>query len=173
MLLIVCPWLSSRFQGFSLKHSPLNCSSNRFAFRRTGILAAAPFLHATKSTYICINNNYSPKRRWLVVDIYQGHEVARLISTTSHCIQLFQERLLGKVHTTIVKGLVGDFEFSFFQRNLKELARKAMEMCLQVLKESNKSRFDSYSRQEQCIDHIPHFLSGLSRALFFRQPFSK
>ena len=99
--------------------------------------------------------------------------MARKISTTSHCIQLFQERLLGKVHTTIVKGIVGDFEFSFFQRNLKELARKAVEMCLQVLKESNKSRFDSYSRQEQCIDHIPHFLSGLSRAHFFRQPFSK
>ena len=77
------------------------------------------------------------------------------------------------MHTTIVKGIVGDFEFSFFQQNLKELARKAMEMCLQVLKESNKSRFDSYSRQEQCIDHIPHFLSGLSRAHFFQQPFSK
>ena len=30
-----------------------------------------------------------------------------------------------------------------------------MEMCLRVLKESNKSRFDSYSRQEQCIDYIP------------------
>ena len=56
--------------------------------------------------------------------------------------------------------------FFFFQRNLKELARKAMEMCLRVLKESNKSRFDSYSRQEQCIDHIPYYLSGLSRAQF-------
>ena len=34
-------------------------------------------------------------------------------------------------------------------------------------------RFDSLSRYEQCIDHIPYYLSGLSRALFFRQPFSK
>ena len=39
-------------------------------------------------------------------------------------------------------------------------------MCLRVLKESNRSRFDSYSRQEQCIDHIPYYLSGLSRAHF-------
>ena len=54
-------------------------------------------------------------------------------------IQLFQERLSGKVHATILKGIVGGFEFSFFQRNLKELARKAMEMCLRVLKESNKN----------------------------------
>ena len=39
-------------------------------------------------------------------------------------------------------------------------------MCLRVLKESNKSRFDSYSRQKQCIDHIPHYLSGLSVHIF-------
>ena len=88
-------------------------------------------------------------------------------------IQLFRERLSGKVQATILKGILGGFEFSCFQRNLKELARKAMEMCLRVLKESNKSRFDSYSRQEQCIDHIPYYLSRLWRAQFFRQPFSK
>ena len=88
-------------------------------------------------------------------------------------IQLFRERLSEKVHATIPKGIVGGFEFSVLQRNLKELARKAMEMCFLVLKESNKSRFGSYRRQEQCIDHIPCCLSGLSRAYFFRQPFSK
>ena len=33
--------------------------------------------------------------------------------------------------------------------------------------ESNKSsRFDNCSRQEECIDHIPYNLSGLSRAFF-------
>ena len=77
------------------------------------------------------------------------------------------------MHAIIPKDIVGGFEFSVLQGSLKELARKAMEMCLRVLKESNKSRFDSYSRQEQCIDYIPNYLSGLSRAHFFRQPFSK
>ena len=81
-------------------------------------------------------------------------------------IQLFRERLSEKVHATIPKSIVGGFEFTVLQRNLKELARKAMKMCLRVLMESNKSRFDSYSRQEQCIDHIPYYLSGLSRAHF-------
>ena len=52
------------------------------------------------------------------------------------------------------------------KRNLKELVRKALEMCLRVLKETNKSRFDRYSRQKQCIDHIPYYLSGLSRVHF-------
>ena len=88
-------------------------------------------------------------------------------------IQLFQERLSGKVHATILKGIVGGFEFSFFQRNLKELARKAMEMCLRVLKESNKSRFDSYSRQEYCIDHIPLFPFGIVTCTFLPTTFLK
>ena len=74
--------------------------------------------------------------------------------TLTNNIQLFRERLSGKVHATILNGIVGGFECSFCQRNLKELAREAMKMCLRVLKESNKSKFDSYRRQEQCIDHI-------------------
>ena len=53
------------------------------------------------------------------------------------------------------------------------MAREATDICLRVLKESNKSRFDSFSRYEQCIDHIPYYLSGLSRTHFLRQPFSK
>ena len=53
------------------------------------------------------------------------------------------------------------------------MVQEATDICLRVLKESNKSRFDSFSRYEQCIDHIPYYLSGLSGAHFFRQPFSK
>ena len=52
----------------------------------------------------------------------------------------------------------------FSIKNLKELVRKAMQRYLRVLKESNKSTFDSFSRQEPCTDHIPYYLSGLSRA---------
>ena len=48
----------------------------------------------------------------------------------SSCIQLFQERLWEKVHASILKGIVGGFEFTVLQRNLKELARKAMKMSL-------------------------------------------
>ena len=102
----------------------------------------------------------------VVVNFYQ-------LSFCKSDIQLFRERLSEKMHATIPKGIVGGFEFSVLQRNLKELARKAMEMCFRVLKESNKSRFDSYSRQELCIDHISYCLSGLSRAHFFWQSFSK
>ena len=46
-----------------------------------------------------------------------------------------------------------------------------MDICLPVLKESKKNRFDSYCRQEQCIGHIPYCHSGLSCAHFFPTTF--
>ena len=58
-------------------------------------------------------------------------------------------------------------------KKFERMVREATDICLRVLKESNKSRFDSFSRYEQCINHIPYYLSGLSSAHFFRQPFSK
>ena len=58
-------------------------------------------------------------------------------------------------------------------KKFEKMAQETTNICLRVLKESNKSMFDSYSHQDQCIDHIPYYLSGLSRAYFFRQPFSK
>ena len=38
---------------------------------------------------------------------------------------------------------------------------------------SAKGKQQKEVRQRQCIDHIPYYLSELSRAHFFRQPFSK
>ena len=48
------------------------------------------------------------------------------------------------MHATIPKGIVGGFEPSFF-KEFKRMSQEAMDICLRVLKESNKSRFDSYS----------------------------
>ena len=66
-------------------------------------------------------------------------------------LQLFREKLSEKVHATIPKGIAGGFKFTVLERNLKELVRKAVELCLRVLKESIRSRFDRYSRQNQCM----------------------
>ena len=57
-------------------------------------------------------------------------------------VPLFRERLLEKVHTTIPKG---DFKFTVFLMKFERVAQEAMDISLQVLKESNKSRFESYS----------------------------
>ena len=37
------------------------------------------------------------------------------------------------------------------------MAREAIDVCLRVLKESNKSRFERYSVKNKCIDHIPYY----------------
>ena len=58
-------------------------------------------------------------------------------------------------------------------KKIERMAPEAMDIRSRVLMESNKNRFDSYSREEQRIAHIPYYLSGLSRVHFFRQPFSK
>ena len=52
-------------------------------------------------------------------------------------------------------------------KKFERMAGEATDICWRVLMESNKSRFDSYSREEQCIDPIPYYLSGLSCARFF------
>ena len=58
-------------------------------------------------------------------------------------IKLFRERLSKKVHATIPRGIVGGFHCS--SKKFERMAREAMDICLRVLKESSKSRFDSYS----------------------------
>ena len=64
--------------------------------------------------------------------------------------------LLDKVHATTPKGLVGGFEFTvFFLKKFERMAGEAMDVCLWVLKESNKSRFDSYSVRNIVL-HISH-----------------
>ena len=49
------------------------------------------------------------------------------------------------MHAAIPKGIVGGFELTIFQKNLKEWHERPWTVCFRVLKESNKSRFDSYS----------------------------
>ena len=65
-----------------------------------------------------------------------------------------------------------------FSKKFQRRAQEAMDVCLRRVKESNESRFDptrfdSYSVKNKNIDHIPYYLSGLSRAQFLQQPFSK
>ena len=59
------------------------------------------------------------------------------------------------MHATIPNGTVGAFEVTLLLRILK-VAREAMDVCLRVLKESNKGRFDSYSVRNSVlvISHI-------------------
>ena len=54
------------------------------------------------------------------VSILRNCLIQYLQGTRIPFIQLFRETLSEKVHATIPKGIVGGFEFSVLQRNLKE-----------------------------------------------------
>ena len=93
----------------------------------------------------------------------------------------------GRVHSYVEKGCrkkctrqsrnyisyCGWFLVHCSSKKFERMARKAMDLFLWVLKESNKSKVRWLQCQEHSIDHIPCYVSGLSRAHFFRQPFLK
>ena len=58
-------------------------------------------------------------------------------------------------------------------QKFERMTGEAMDVCLRALKESNKRIFDSYSARNSVLIISNITLSGLSRAHFCRQPFSK
>lgn len=63
--------------------------------------------------------------------------VPLVMSSILMFMQLFLKRLSKKVHTIILKGIEVGFEFIVLQ--FERIALEAIDVCLQVLKESNKS----------------------------------
>ena len=59
-------------------------------------------------------------------------------------------KVVGKVHATILKGIVGGFQFNDLQRNFKEWPERPWTKRL--LKETNSGRFDSYSVRNSVLN---------------------
>ena len=57
-------------------------------------------------------------------------------------IQPFRERS-EKVQATISKGIVVYFDFTVLQRNLQEWHKRSWAYVLRLLRESNKTKFDT------------------------------
>ena len=58
-----------------------------------------------------------------------------------------------------------------FSKKFERMAREAMDIFLRVLKESNKSSFDSFSVRNNVLIISHSYLLGLSRAHFFPTTF--
>ena len=82
-------------------------------------------------------------------------------------------KFVGKSPRDNPERYCGWFLVQCFSNKFQRMAREAMDVCFRGLKKSNKSMFDGYSVKNKCIEHIPYYLSGLSRAQFWRQPSSK
>ena len=72
------------------------------------------------------------------------------------CLQLFREMLSEKCARDNPERYCGWFRVHCFSKKFERMAGEAMDICLWVLKESNKSRFDSYSVRNSVliISHI-------------------
>ena len=82
-------------------------------------------------------------------------------------IRLLRERLSEKVHATFPKGILCGFELT-----VRSHERPWTYVC-ECQRKAPEVGSTATECQEQCIDHIPYHLSGLSRAHFFLPPFSK
>ena len=66
-------------------------------------------------------------------------------------IQLFRERLSEKVHATILKGIVGGFEFTVVQRNLKEWYEVGRLLALPIYRVgASRGERPPFSGGEKC-----------------------
>ena len=82
-------------------------------------------------------------------------------------------KVVGKSARDSPEGIMGDFELFCSSKKFERMAREAMDVCLPMLKESNKSRFDSYSVRNSVlsISHITFrdFSDNLSRNSFIQR----
>ena len=86
-------------------------------------------------------------------------------------IQLFRERLSEKVHATIPKGIVGSFELSLLQRNLKEWHEMPMDVCFANAKGKQQyRRFDSFGVRNSVLI-ISHITFRYCRVHIFQTTF--
>ena len=80
-------------------------------------------------------------------------------------------KVVGKRARDSLERYCGWFLVHCFSKKFQTMAREAMDVCLRVLKESNKSRFDSYSVRNSVLI-ISHITFRDCRVhSFFRQPF--
>jgi len=69
------------------------------------------------------------------------------------------EKVAGKSARDTPERYCGPFRSQLFFKQIWRIERKAIDVCLRALKESNKSRFNN-------MDDIPYYPSGLSLAHF-------
>ena len=110
---------------------------------------------------------WNVRRNQRKVHLWSSFETRRNLQAEARYGHAFQTALFQtverseKVHATIPKAFVWFCVQSSSSRNFWRMVRETIEACFLPV------------CREQCIDHIPYCLSGLSRPHFFRQPSSK
>ena len=103
---------------------------------------------------ICPSQQRSPMLWLSRLDPVDPAERAKVFTAISR-------KVVGKKARDNPERYSGWFWVQCSSKKFERMAREAMDICLRQ-KECNKSMFDGLQCQEQCIDHIPYYLSGLS-----------
>ena len=126
----------------------------------------------------CLNTLQSNCKSWTLkiswkTVLFQKRPVTCIADTLNQLYTAVSRKVVGKSERDNPERYCGWFLDHCFLNKFQRVAREVMDVCLRGLKESNKSRFDSNSVKNKCINHMPYYLSGLSHAQLLRQPFSK
>ena len=78
-----------------------------------------------------------------VNDLFQSRAVS-VLAAGSHYTAI-STKVVGKSARDYPERHYGWFSVHFSSKKFERIARETMDVCLRVLKQSNKSRFDSYS----------------------------
>ena len=87
-------------------------------------------------------------------------------------VSAISRKIVGKSARDNTDRYCGWFSVHFSLKKFERMALEAMDVCLRVLKESNKSKFDSYSVINS-VSSISHIFRDRRLYIFSRQPFSK
>ena len=87
-------------------------------------------------------------------------------------VSAISRKIVGKSARDNTDRYCGWFSVHFSLKIFERMALEAMDVCLRVLKESNKSKFDSYSVINS-VSSISHIFRDRRLYIFSRQPFSK
>ena len=90
----------------------------------------------------------------------------------NHSIQLFGEQLSEKVHATIPKGIVGGFQFTVLQRNLKEWHKRPWTYVCECWRKTTKVGFTATVSGTVCWSY-PKLPFGIVACTFSPTTFLK
>ena len=127
------------------------------------ILATWVIAVAVKARYLFANELVeSPERNWCVTKWKKviGESSSRASFQLAYYIfsilfTAISRKVVGKSPRDNPERCCGWFLIHCFSKKFERMTREAMDVCLRVLKESNKSRFDNYSVRN-CVLIISH-----------------
>ena len=107
------------------------------------------------STMLILGTGFQFKSLWPVQALNLTRRWTFALQLRNTADKVISRKIVGKSARDNPERYCGWFLVHCFSKKFQTMAREAMDVCLRVLKESNKSRFDNY-RVKNSVLIIPH-----------------